>query len=54
MTDMKMNAIEQPRRSPVLWVHGYDGQAHYSDVIKAVAPALFMLAIIAAVMVTIF
>jgi len=30
----------------------YDGQTRYYDVIKAVAPALFMLAIVAGVMVT--
>jgi hypothetical protein len=54
MTDMKMNAIEHASRLPVLWVQGYDGKTHYGDVIKAIAPAVFMLAIIAAVMVTIF
>jgi len=45
MTHMEIKAIENAGRRSMAWSpEGYDGRAHYGDVLKALAPALFILA----------
>lgn len=53
MTQMELNATENAGRSSFMWTEGYDGQTHYAAVFKALAPALFILAAAAALMVAI-
>ena len=54
MTHMEIKALEDAGRSSMAWsTEGYDGQTHYADVAKALAPALFILGAIAALMVVI-
>ncbi|MEO8685454.1 MAG: hypothetical protein ABI414_11515 [Devosia sp.] len=54
MTHMEIKAIEDAGRGSMGWsTEGYDGQTHYADVFKALAPALFILGAIAALMVSI-
>ena len=43
MTHMEIKALEHAGRTPMVWTEGYDGESHYSDVLKALAPALFIL-----------
>lgn len=50
MTHMEMKALEQSGRTTSVWTEGYDGESHYADVFKALAPALFILAVAAALM----
>jgi len=50
MTHMEIKALENAGRTAV-WTEGYDGQTHYADVLKALAPALFILATAAALLV---
>jgi hypothetical protein len=52
MTHMEIKAIESTSRA-MTWTEGYDGQTHYADVLKALAPALFILGAAAALMVAI-
>jgi hypothetical protein len=47
MTNMEIKALENAGRTTLVWTEGYDGQTHYSDVLKALAPALLILAIAA-------
>jgi hypothetical protein len=51
MTHMEIKALEH--RTTTVWTEGYDGESHYTDVLKALAPALFILAVAAALMVAI-
>ena len=54
MTHMEIKAIEDAGRSSMAWsTEGYDGQTHYADVFKALAPALFILGAAAALMLAI-
>ena len=41
-------------RTAAWTIEGYDGETHYSDVLKALSPALFILAVAAALMLAIF
>ena len=53
MTNVETKAV-QARRTATAWsIDGYDGQTHYGDVLKALAPAFFILSAVAALMVTI-
>lgn len=40
-------------RNPAWTIEGYDGETHYSDVLKALSPAFFILAAAAALMLAI-
>ena len=53
MTHMEIKALEDAGRTTMVWTEGYDGQTHYGDVFKALAPALCILAAAAALMVAI-
>lgn len=53
MTHMEIKALENAGRSATVWTEGYDGQTHYADVFKALAPALFILSAAAALMLAI-
>jgi hypothetical protein len=53
MTHMEIKAIENASRAMTWPTEGYDGQTHYADVFKALAPALFILGAAAALMVAI-
>ena len=52
MTHMEIKALENASRAAV-WTEGYDGQTHYADVLKALAPALFILTAAAVLMLAI-
>ena len=52
MTHMEIKALENAGRTTV-WTEGYDGQTHYGDVLRALAPALFILATAVALMLVI-
>ncbi|WP_156461152.1 hypothetical protein [Devosia sp. Root436] len=43
MTHMEIKALENASRAAV-WTEGYDGETHYAEVLKALTPALFILA----------
>jgi hypothetical protein len=52
MTHMEIKALEDAGRSSMVWsTEGYDGQTHYAEVFKALAPALFIIAAAAALMI---
>jgi hypothetical protein len=54
MTHMEIKALEDAGRTPTTWsAEGYDGQTHYADVLKALAPAFFILAAAATLLVAI-
>lgn len=53
MTNMEIKALENAGRHTAVWTEGYDGQTHYGDVFKALAPALFILVISAGLLVAI-
>ena len=53
MTQMEIKVIENAGRTTTWPAEGYDGQTHYADVLKALAPALFILGTAAALMVAI-
>ena len=53
MTNMEFKALENGSRSAMVWSEGYDGQTHYGDVFKALAPAFLILAAAAALMLAI-
>lgn len=53
MTSMEIKALENAGRHTSVWTEGYDGQTHYADVFKALAPAVLILAIAAALLVAI-
>lgn len=44
MTHHNIKANQSAARSLTTWTDGYDGQTHYSDVLKALAPAMLILA----------
>lgn len=50
MTHMELKALENAGRTPLVWTEGYDGESHYADVFKALAPAFFILVTAAALM----
>ena len=49
---MEIKALENAGRTAV-WTEGYDGETHYADVLKALAPALFILIAATALMLAI-
>lgn len=53
MTNMDIKALENAGRTSAVWTEGYDGQTHYADVLKALVPATFILAVAAALMLAI-
>ena len=53
MTHMEIRALEQTSRTGMVWAEGYDGVSHYGDVLKALAPALFILVAATALMLAI-
>lgn len=52
MTNIDIKALEHAGRTAMVWAEGYDGQTHYADVLKALAPALFILVAAAGLMLT--
>ena len=52
MTNIDFKSLETADRTMV-WTQGYDGQTHYADVLKALAPAFVILAAVAALLVAI-
>jgi len=53
MTNIDFKALEHAERSGLVWTEGYDGQTHYSTVLKALAPAFLILAAVAGLMLAI-
>ena len=53
MTNFEIKAIENAGRTSAVWTDGYDGETHYGDVFKALAPALLILATVAGLMLAI-
>ena len=53
MTNIDIKALEHAGRTAMVWTEGYDGQTHYADVLKALAPAFFILATIVGLMLAI-
>ena len=53
VTHMEIKALENAGRTTTVWTEGYDGETHYADVFKALAPALFILTAAAALMLAI-
>lgn len=53
VTHMEIKALEHDGRTATVWTRGYDGETHYADVFKALAPALFILTTAAALMLAI-
>lgn len=51
MTNMEIKALQNAGRHAMVWTEGYDGQTHYTDVLKALAPALLILTIAAGLLV---
>ena len=54
MTHMEIKALEDAGRTSMVWSEGYDGQTHYGDVIKALAPALLILTATVALLLALF
>jgi hypothetical protein len=54
MTNMEIKALEHAGRSTAVWTEGYDGQTHYSGVLKALVPALLILTAASALMLAAF
>jgi hypothetical protein len=54
MTNAKTRTIAARNREAVVWAQSYDGQTHYRDVLKALAPAFFILTAAAALMLIVF
>ncbi|HEY0033071.1 MAG TPA: hypothetical protein VGB81_07380 [Devosia sp.] len=50
MTHMEIKALENAGRTSMVWSQGYDGESHYGDVLKALAPAFFILVTAAVLM----
>ncbi|WP_164854853.1 hypothetical protein [Devosia sp. 1566] len=54
MNNSVRNLSEHARhRAPAWSLEGYDGETHYSDVLKALSPAFFILTVAAALMLAI-
>jgi hypothetical protein len=53
MTHIEAKALENAARSSAVWTEAYDGQTHYGEVARALAPALFILAAATALMLAI-
>jgi hypothetical protein len=53
MTSIDFKALEQASRTGMVWTEGYDGQTHYGDVFKALAPAFLILATVVGLMLAI-
>lgn len=53
MTNIEIKALEHAGRTAMVWTEGYDGQTHYGDVVKALAPAFFILVTAAGLMLAI-
>lgn len=53
MTHMEIKALENAARTSAVWTEAYDGQTHYAEVARALAPALFILAAATALMLAI-
>jgi len=48
MTRTEVNTLEHASRTAMAWsVEGYDGQTHYGHVLRAIAPAVGILAVAA-------
>lgn len=54
MSQTEINALEHAGRTAMVWSSdGYDGRTHYGDVIKALVPAMILLSIATALLLTI-
>jgi hypothetical protein len=54
MTNIEIKALENAGRTTAVWTEGYDGQTHYGDVFRALAPALLILVTAAGLMLALF
>ncbi|MGV8831155.1 MAG: hypothetical protein ACOH2N_04195 [Devosia sp.] len=50
MTNINLKTLEPAARAAMVWTDGYDGQTHYSDVLKALTPAFVILGAVAVLM----
>jgi hypothetical protein len=50
---MEIKALENAGRTTTVWTEGYDGETHYGGVLKALAPAFFILTAAAALLLAI-
>lgn len=53
MTNIDIKALENAGRTTMVWTEGYDGETHYANVLRALAPALLILATAAGLMLAI-
>ena len=53
MTHIELKALEDAGRTSMVWTEGFDGETHHAEVLKALAPAFFILATAAALMLAI-
>lgn len=53
MTSMDIKATETPHHTRMVWTDGYDGRTHYTNVLKALTPALFILVAATALLVAV-
>jgi hypothetical protein len=54
MTHAETKALADASRASMAWsIEGYDGQTHYGDVLKALAPAFLILAAAAGLLVAV-
>jgi hypothetical protein len=53
MTNIDIKALENAGRTAMVWTEGYDGETHYSNVLRALAPAFVILVIAAGLMLAI-
>ncbi|UJW87112.1 hypothetical protein [Devosia sp. SL43] len=53
MSNIDIKALEHAGRTAMVWTEGYDGETHYASVLKALAPALLILATAAGLMLAI-
>jgi hypothetical protein len=53
MSNIDFKALENAGRTTMVWTEGYDGETHYANVLRALAPALLILAAAAGLMLAI-
>ena len=53
MTNIDIKALENAGRTAMVWTEGHDGETHYSNVLRALAPAFFILVTAAGLMLAI-
>lgn len=53
MTSIDVKSLERAGRTAMVWTEGYDGETHYGNVLRALAPAFFILVTAAGLMLAI-